>query len=107
MRRVRTGYLRTSEYQSPDHIEYALYIMAGRERFGRGAFVEAVHLTDEVVEPVEISERVIGNRMADAGKMLAGISAGAFPAKIDAIGCARCPHFFVCAAVPHGELRLD
>jgi len=107
LRRVRTGYLRSSEYQSPDHIEYALYITACRERFGRGAFVEAVHLTDEVVEPVEITDRVIGNRMADAGKMLAGIAAGAFPAKTDAIGCARCPHFFICAAVPHGELRLD
>jgi DNA helicase II / ATP-dependent DNA helicase PcrA len=107
LRRVRTGYRRTSEYQSVDHIEYALYITAARESFGYGVLVEAVHLTDEVVEPVEITDRVIGNRMADASKMLAGIAAGAFPAKTDAIGCARCPHFFICAAVPDGELRLD
>jgi len=108
LRRVRTGYRRKDEYKSTEHIEYGLYIAAGRERFGRGARVEAVHLTDGVVEMVdEISDRVVASRISDAGKMLEGIAAGSFPVKTDPIGCARCPHFFICAAVPGGDLRLD
>ena len=107
LRRVRTGYRRTSEYQSPNHIEYALYVIAGRERFGRGARVEAVHLTDDIVETVDVSARVVENRKTDAGKMLASITAGSFPIEKDAIRCARCPHFFICDAIPIGGLRLD
>jgi hypothetical protein len=107
LRRVRTGYRRKDEYQSTEHIEYGLYVAAGRERFGRGARVEAVHLTDGIVETVDISERVVGSRVSDAEKMLKGIAAGSFPVKTDPIGCARCPHFFVCAAIPGGDLRPD
>jgi DNA helicase II / ATP-dependent DNA helicase PcrA len=107
LRRVRTGHRRSKEYESADHVEYALYILAGRQHFGRASLVEAVHLTDEVVENAEISERIIENRAAEADKMLAGIAAGIFPAKPDSVACARCPHFFICAATPGGPLQLN
>jgi hypothetical protein len=38
--------------------------------------------------------------------MLAGITAGRFSPHIDAVRCPRCPHFFICAAMPRGPLTL-
>lgn len=103
VRRVRTGYRRTDEY---DRLEYTLYQLAGHARFGRGAVVEAVHLTDETVETVMISGTKLGNRRTKSDAMLMRIAEGWFPAEIDSVTCPRCPHFFVCAATPHGPLIL-
>ena len=104
LRRVRTGYKRTDEY---DRLDYSLYHMAARERYRGGYQIEALHLTDEHAEPVTISESKIANRRAKSAEMLAGITAGMFPPEIDAVSCPRCPHFFICAATCRGPLSLD
>ena len=103
LRRVRTGYRRSDEY---DRLEYALYQLAAEAQFGRDAVVEALHLTDETAEPVSISPRKLSNRRSRTNDILGCIAAGQFPIDPDPVACPRCPHFFICAAMPHGSLTL-
>ena len=63
IRRVRTGYKRSDEY---DRLEYTLYHLAVRNQFGSRAVVHALHLTDETQEPVVISATKLGNRQRRA-----------------------------------------
>jgi superfamily I DNA/RNA helicase len=107
LRRMRTGHKRSTEYKDPDHIEYGLYVHAGQAEFGRGSIVEAVHLTDDLVEPVELGAKMVENRVAEANRILKAINAGAYEPETEAVRCARCPHFFVCAATPGGTLKVD
>jgi len=104
IRRVRTGYKRTDEY---DRIEYSLYQLAAQRQFGDRAVVHALHLTDETLEPVVISPKKLASRQKKIDELLAGIAAGAFPTEVDPVSCPRCPHFFVCAAAPPGALTVD
>lgn len=104
IRRVRTGYKRSDEY---DRLEYTLYQLAAGTQFNGRAVIHALHLTDETQERVEISATKISNRQKKSETMLAGIAAGAFPTETDAVTCPRCPHFFICAATPSGPLQLD
>jgi hypothetical protein len=104
LRRVRTGYKRSDEY---DHLDYTLYHLVGRAQYGDGYVVEALHLTDESVETVTISAAKIKNRRMKSEEMLAGIVAGSFLPAINAVTCPRCPHFFICAATPRGPLTLE
>jgi DNA helicase II / ATP-dependent DNA helicase PcrA len=103
LRRVRTGQKRSDEY---DRLDYTLYQLAGESHFGAGFEVQALHLTDEVLESVEITPRKLQNRRASSDQMLKSIAAGLFPAQVDAVSCPRCPHFFICAAAPKGPLSL-
>jgi len=103
LRRVRTGYRTQDEY---DGLEYTLYHLAGSVHFGRSYAVEALHLTDETMEDVQITDKKLGNRRNETDGMLAGIMAGAFPAKINAVTCPRCPHFFICPSASKGPLVL-
>ena len=78
------------------------------KRISGSAFVvEALHLTDGVMEFVEISDEKFGNRRDKTQTMLSGINAGDFPTEINAVTCPRCPHFFICPAVPKGPLTLS
>jgi DNA helicase-2/ATP-dependent DNA helicase PcrA len=104
LRRIRTGYRRKQEY---DRLEYALYCLAGVAHFGQRFAVEAVHLTDETMEPVTVTAAKIDRRKSDADRMLAGIGAGAFPPNVDPVTCPRCPHFFICPSAPKGPLTLS
>ena len=99
LRRIRTGYRTQQEY---DRLEYALYCLAGAVHFGRRFIVEAVHLTDETMEAVKVPSHKIDRRRSEANKMLAEIAAGGFPPRTDPVTCPRCPHFFICPAVPKG-----
>ena len=101
LRRINTGKKRTDEY---DRLDYALYQLAGEAHFGTGFVVEALHLTDETVEPVAISTQKLRNRRNNSDAMLRDLAAGSFPPEIDAVTCPRCPHFFVCSAIPNGTL---
>ena len=101
VRRVRTGQKRSDEY---DRLEYTLYQLAAQARFGGGVVVQALHLTDETAEAVMITAAKIGNRHTKSDEMLGRIAAGWFPPEIDAVTCPRCPHFFICAATPKGDL---
>lgn len=102
VRRVRTGHRRSDEYS---RLEYALYKLAAESEFGSEVHVEALHLTDNISEPVPTTNKVISNRVASSTKMLDRISAGQFPPETDPISCPRCPHFFICAATPSGLLN--
>ena len=104
LRRVSTGRARDKEF---DHLEYTLYLLAGQARFGSSALVEAVHLTDGTVQPVKVTPAKIANRRAKADGMLGSISDGDFSPNADAFTCPRCPHFFVCDALPQGPLVID
>jgi hypothetical protein len=103
LRRVRTGYKRRDEY---DRLEYTLYHLAARARYGAAYVVGALHLTDESVEAVAVSTTKMNNHRTKSEAMLAGIAAGRFSPAIDAVRCPRCPHFFICAATPRGPLTL-
>lgn len=103
IRRVRTGHRRSDEY---DRLEYTLYQLAAQAKFGARAVVQALHLTDEIAEVVTISATKLGNRRTNSETMLARIAGGAFPAEIDPVTCPRCPHFFLCPAMPDGPLNL-
>ena len=104
IRRVRTGYKRTGEY---NRLEYALYHLAAKSQFGDRAVVQALHLTDETIEPVVISGTKLLNRKQKSDAMLAGVASGEFPPEVDAVTCPRCPHFFICPSAPNGALLLD
>jgi len=103
VRRVRTGYKRSDEY---DRLEYTLYQLAAQARFGGGVAVQALHLTDETTEAVTITSAKLSSRRTRSDEMLGRIASGWFPTQIDAVSCPRCPHFFVCAATPKGPLAL-
>jgi len=103
IRRVRTGYRRTDEY---DRLEYTLYRLAAQTTFGDHALVEALHLTDETAEAVDLSSKKVATRRTRSDEMLARMKAGWFPPETDSVTCPRCPHFFICAAVPRGTLSL-
>jgi superfamily I DNA/RNA helicase/Zn-dependent peptidase ImmA (M78 family) len=104
LRRVRTGFKRVNEY---DSLEYSLYHLAARDRFNNAYQIEALHLTNESLDPVVVSEQKIQNRRSKAGEMVASIAAGSFPPIVDAVTCPRCPHFFICPATPKGPLTLS
>jgi hypothetical protein len=104
LRRVRTGYRTQDEY---DGLEYTLYYLAGAAHFGNSFSVEALHLTDEVLEQVSITDEKLDNRREKTEAMLGGINAGTFPTEINAVTCPRCPHFFICPAAPKGPLTLS
>ena len=103
LRRVRTGHKRSDEY---DRLDYTLYYLAGQARFGSGFLVEALHLTDDTIEAVTITPQKISNRRTKTDAMMTGIADGRFPVEIDAVTCPRCPHFFICAALPNGPLTI-
>jgi hypothetical protein len=101
LRKVNTGKKRTDEY---DRLDYTLYQLAGQSRFGAGFVLEALHLTDHTVETVTITAQKLQNRKATSDAMLRNVSNGFFPTEPDAVTCPRCPHFFVCSAIPKGPL---
>jgi DNA helicase II / ATP-dependent DNA helicase PcrA len=103
LRRVRTGRKSRDEY---DRLDYALYHLAARARYGAAYVVGALHLPDESAETVGISPTKMNNRRTKSDAMLADITAGRFPPDVDAVRCPRCPHFFICAATPRGPLTL-
>jgi len=103
LRRVRTGHRRSDEY---DRLEYTLYQLAAQAGFRGGVVVQALHLTDETAEAVTITSAKLANRRAKSDEMLGRIVAGWFPAEVDAVTCPRCPHFFLCPALPSGSLAL-
>jgi hypothetical protein len=101
LRRVRTGYRTQKEY---DGLEYTLYLLAGAAKFGKAFIVEALHLTDEIIEEVILKPAKLKSGQNEADKMLADIRAGAFLPKLDPVSCPRCPHFFICPSAPRGPL---
>ena len=104
LRRVRTGRKRTDE---DGRLDYTLYQLAGQAHFGTRAMVQALHLTDDIVDDVLISPKKLNRRRDRSDEMLSEIAKGQFPPKIDEMTCPRCPHFFVCDSTPRGPLILS
>jgi hypothetical protein len=101
MRRVNTGRKHKEEY---DHLAYALYQLAAEQH---GASLEAVFLTTGEREAVtRMTDRVFRSRVKTVNEYLGSIRDGEFDAK-PGIRCPDCPHFFVCDAVPPGELTIS
>ena len=103
LRRVRTGYKRSDEY---DRLDYSLYHLAGQAHFGGGFAVEALHLSDDITETVAIKAKKAASNRDKSEEMMTDIAAGWFPPKADSVRCPRCPHFFICDATPKGPLTV-
>jgi superfamily I DNA/RNA helicase len=101
LRAVRTGHVLSDEM---DAVATAVFTLAAHGVFP-GCTVEYVHLSDNTVTPVDMSDKVLGNRRKTAGEMLAKIGSGAFPRKESPRSCPRCPAFFICGPVPSGAIE--
>ena len=104
LRRVQTGRKRSDEH---DELDYTLYHLAGKAKFGKQFAVEAVYLSDDNAEMVILTDKKINNRKEKSENMLTMLSEGWFPVVTDAVACPRCPHFFICAATPKGTLSPE
>jgi hypothetical protein len=65
---------------------------------GTGQFVVRYLSGEDADVPVKL-DGVMKSRLADAGAAIAGISGGRYPAT-PGDDCPRCPHYFICSAVP-------
>jgi DNA helicase II / ATP-dependent DNA helicase PcrA len=105
VRRIRSGHRGEKEFEK---LEYFLYQRAAIQHFGARTVVEAIHLTDnEAVEVPRLSTTQVTNRVKKTEILLGGINGGAFDPLPDAFTCPRCPHFFICAATPDGDLDIS
>jgi len=105
VRRIRSGHRGEKEFEK---LEYFLYQRAASQHFGARTVVEALHLTDnEVVDVPALSAKQVANRIEKTEMILGGINDGVFDPQPDAFTCPRCPHFFICAATPEGDLDLS
>jgi len=104
VRRIRSGHRGEKEFEK---LEYFLYQRAAVQHFGAQTVVEAIHLTDnEAVDVPPLSPTQVTNRVKKTENLLGGINGGAFDPTPDAFTCPRCPHFFICAATPEGDLDI-
>ena len=102
LRLFRTG--RKGSFKG-DGIFHGLLEAAAAQHFGdQAADIEVLHLTDGGRTPVDMSDRKVSNRLKKGERLLGELLAGRFPAHVDAMLCPRCPHFFLCPALPPGEL---
>lgn len=102
LHRTRTGYKRSDEY---DRLEYTLFHLAAKAKYGGGYIIEALHLSDDVSEEATVTDAKQKFRKELTEAHVAKIAAGQFPPEPDPVSCPRCPHFFICAAVGHGPLQ--
>lgn len=98
-RQVRTGHKKSKE---GDSLSTAAFHLAASEH-SPGCTVQLVHLGDEKVTSIEMTERVLKTRRGAISEMLASVKRGYFPLE-ESITCPRCPAFFVCGNLPAGPL---
>ena len=104
IRRIRSGHRGEKEFEK---LEYFLYQKAASQHFGSGSVVEAIHLTDsEAVDVPALSAKMTTGRLEKTEALLAALGRGCFDPSPDTFTCPRCPHFFICAATPLGDLTL-
>lgn len=102
VRRVMTGKQRSNAF---DDIEYTILQLAAVQAYGPHAQVEVTYLTSETIQPMEITSRKLESRREKLQTFLRAMQAGQFPAKPEARGCPRCPHFFLCGELPGGGIQ--
>lgn len=104
IRRIRSGHRGKTEFEK---LEYFLYHAAATKHFGGRAVVEAIHLTDnEVVDVPALKPNQTKTGTRKTEEILSGIARGVYSPKPNAFTCPRCPHFFICAAEPDGDLDI-
>jgi hypothetical protein len=95
IRRVRTG----KAPKGQDHRAlHALMAQAGQQAFGSKGTFEIRYLSSDDIVPISF-DRVITDRLKATRAALAGLTAGDYPS-IVSDDCPRCPHYFICEAVP-------
>jgi hypothetical protein len=98
VRRLRTGRVPKT---APNDDLYALYHAGARQAHGAGSHrVEVLYLTSDQAVPVEMSVKVIGNRLEKYDGAIADITAGRFSPEVNERNCPRCPQYFICPSVP-------
>lgn len=100
LRRVRPGYRRRDERD----LDYDLLDLAGARAHDGAHAIEAVHLTDDTREVIEVTPKQRATNAARTAGVLAEIHAGRFPAEVSSYNCPQCPHFFICPSIPAGTL---
>lgn len=97
VRRIRTG---RAPKKVDDNI-YALYHVGAKQTYGTIPLrIEAWFLTSDEIKPVEMSNKVISNRLQKYDAAIANIHAGFFPPEVNERNCPRCPQYFICPGLP-------
>lgn len=95
IRRLRTGKVPKKQ----DHrVLHALMVEAGKQAFGAGGKFEIRYLSSDDAVPISFA-RVMADRLEETKAAIAGLAAGEYP-PIPSDDCPRCPHYFICQAVP-------
>jgi superfamily I DNA/RNA helicase/Zn-dependent peptidase ImmA (M78 family) len=102
LRRCRSGHHRKSD---DDDIAAAALLLAAAETLP-GATVEIVYLADELIKPVEITQKKLETRRGWIGECLQGASDGLFRKEESSFTCPGCPALIICGAVPPGTLKI-
>ncbi|QOZ07502.1 ATP-dependent helicase [Bradyrhizobium sp. CCBAU 51765] len=95
VRRLRTG----RAPSTPDQrLLHALMLEAAEQTLGGKGNFRIRYLSTDDEMPVKL-DGVMQDRLERASAALSGLGQGAFPAK-PSDDCPRCPHYFICRAVP-------
>lgn len=103
LRRCRSGHHRKAD---DDDIAAAALLIAAAEALP-GATVEIVYLADELIKPVEITQKKLDTRRGWIGECLQGASDGLFRKEESSFTCPGCPALIICDAVPPGTLKIN
>jgi len=95
VRRLRTG----RPPSAPDQrLLHALMLGAAEQTLEATGVFRIRYLSTDDERPVKL-DGVMADRMARTSTALAGLAQGVYPAK-PSDDCPRCPHYFICRAVP-------
>ena len=103
VRSIHTGHRRST---MDKEIGAAAFTLAVKHEYP-DAIIEFVHLSDQSLEQITLSPRVLQNRLNKVGDILKDIRNGQFPAYPSPRICPTCPAFFICGPVPQGELEKN
>ena len=100
LRLLKTG--RKGSFKGDGTI-HGLFEAGAVKTFGWDGYeVEVLHLTDGGLTPISLSQRQVMSRLQKSERLVRDLRQGKFPAAPDPMVCPRCPHFFLCPALPEG-----
>lgn len=102
IRRVKTGHKFSGEENS---LETAVLEIAAKS-CSTNTTAQFVHLGDQTVTDVDLSDRKLKNRRKSLAKVGESLRAGEYPLS-PSVTCPRCPAYFVCGQLPKGELTTN
>jgi superfamily I DNA/RNA helicase len=100
VRRILTKHKYSSE---DDEIGNAAFQLAVQQAYP-DAVAEVVHLSDQRIQDMTLSETKLKNRHKKLMDILSNIRLGHFPAESSERACPGCPAFFICGKTPAGAL---